>query len=112
LRLFIEGLKPPSEAPVGAEGLKQRLDEMSARLAVEWKVPIVVRVTPIDLALSSAVEQGVRLMVHEAVINALQHAHTSQVTGDVEVRDGSLELVVLEEDLGFSERRCLDVIAA
>jgi|RhiMetdeSRZDD1v2_1073273.scaffolds.fasta_scaffold05317_15 signal transduction histidine kinase len=108
LRLFIDGLKPPSKAPVGAEGLAPRLDEMSARLAVEWKVPIVVRVTPIDLALSSPTEQGVRLMVHEAVVNALKHAHPSKVTVDVAMHDGILALVVRDDGRGFPERGHLD----
>ena len=109
LRLFIEDLKPPAGAPARAESLAGRLEEMSARLAVEWKVPIVVRVTPPALALSSAAEQGMRLMVHEAVVNALKHAHPSKVTVDVAARDGgALAIVVRDDGRGFPERGHLD----
>ena len=47
-------------------------------------------------------------MVHEAVINALQHAHPSKVTVDVAVRDGILALVVRDDGRGFPERGHLD----
>src|SRR5206468_3381981 len=62
LRLFIEDLKPSVDAPARAGTLAQRLDEMSARLAAEWKVPIVVRVTPPDFTVPPAAEQAMRLM--------------------------------------------------
>ena len=54
--------------------------EFATRLAAEWKVPIAMRVTPADIAPSPAVTQGIRLMIHEAVVNALKHAHPSKVT--------------------------------
>ena len=101
LRLFIEDLKPTAGTPADAGSLAQRLDEMSARLAIEWKVPIVVRVTPAELSLSSAAEQGMRLMVHEAVVNALKHAHPSKVTVDVAARAGGLTIVVRDDGRGF-----------
>ncbi|OLC76250.1 MAG: hypothetical protein AUH72_19320 [Acidobacteria bacterium 13_1_40CM_4_65_8] len=101
LRLFIEDLKPPAGTPADAGSLAQRLDEMSARLAVEWKVPIVVRVTPAELSLSSAAEHGMRLMVHEAVVNALKHAHPSKVTVDVAARNAGLAIVVRDDGRGF-----------
>jgi len=101
LRLFIEDLKPPVGTPADAGSLAQQLDEMSARLAVEWKVPIVVRVTPAELSLAAAVEQGLRLMTHEAVVNALKHAHPSKVTVDVAAREGGLTIVVRDDGRGF-----------
>jgi signal transduction histidine kinase len=101
LRLFIEDLKPPVGTTADAGSLVQQLEEMSARLAVEWKVPIVVRVTPAELSLAPAVEQGMRLMAHEAVVNALKHAHPSKVTVDVAARDGGLTIVVRDDGRGF-----------
>ena len=101
LRLFIEDLKPSVGASADAGSLAQELEEMSVRLTAEWKVPIVVRVTPPELSLAAGVEQGLRLMAHEAVVNALKHAHPSKVTVDVAARDGSLTFVVRDDGRGF-----------
>jgi signal transduction histidine kinase len=101
LRLFIEGLKPSVSKPADSGALAQHLDMMSTRLAAEWKVPIVMRVTPAGIALPPAATQGIRLMIHEAVVNALKHAHPSKVTVDVAARDGSLAIVVRDDGRGF-----------
>jgi signal transduction histidine kinase len=101
LRLFIEDLKPSVGKPADSGSLTQHLDEMSARLAAEWKVPIVMRVAPTDIALPPAATQGIRLLIHEAVVNALKHAHPSKVTVDVAARDGSLAIVVRDDGRGF-----------
>ena len=46
LRLFIEDLKPAARRG-GIDGpVAQSLEELRARLGVEWNTPIVVRVTP------------------------------------------------------------------
>jgi signal transduction histidine kinase len=101
LRLFIEGLKPSVSPPADSGSLAQQLDEMTTRLAAEWKVPIVTRVTPTDIALPPSARQGIRLMIHEAVVNALKHAHPSKVTVDVAARDRSLAIVVRDDGRGF-----------
>jgi len=101
LRLFIEGLRPPVSPSAGSGSLAQQLEEMTARLAAEWKVPIVTRVTPADIALAPPAMQGIRLMVHEAVVNALKHAQPSKVTVEVAARDRSLAIVVHDDGRGF-----------
>ena len=104
LRLFIEDLKPARRE--GIEGpVAQSLEELRTRLGAEWKTPIVMRVTPADMSLQPHVEKAVRLMVHEAVVNALKHAHPSRVSVDVQA-DGSdtLRIVVADDGRGFPFR--------
>jgi signal transduction histidine kinase len=104
LRLFIEDLKPAvrdaSEGPVA-----QQLEELRARLASDWSTPIVVRVQPADMALPASTENAVRLMVREAVVNALKHAHPSRVSVDVVAHgDDRLHVVVSNDGRGFPFR--------
>ena len=74
IRLFIEDLKPADRPVASDRGVAQALEELRGRLAVEWNTPISIRVSPADLPLSSSAEQTVRLLVREAVVNALKHA--------------------------------------
>jgi signal transduction histidine kinase len=101
LRLFIEDLKPSASPPADSGSLAQHLDAMARRLAAEWKVPIVMRVTPAEIAPPPAVMQDIRLMIHEAVVNALKHAHPSKVAVDVAARDGGLAILVRDDGRGF-----------
>jgi signal transduction histidine kinase len=101
LRRLIDGLRP-DPAIVGAAGtLLATLRTVVARLAVEWKTPVTVRVTPEQLALPDALEQSVRLMLHEAIVNALQHAHPSRVSVSVEHKAGELRLSIVDDGRGF-----------
>jgi signal transduction histidine kinase len=109
LRLFIADLKPETR-PEGLVGpVAHALEEMRARLSAEWKTPIVLRVAPLDMALPAATEQDVRLMVREAVVNALKHAQPSRVSVDIEA-DGlaTVRIVVTNDGRGFPFRGRLD----
>ena len=108
LRLLIGGLKPASivSEPVGP--LAVRLEELCGRLSTEWRAPISVAVDPVTLVLSSVVKQVVVFMVHEAVVNALKHAHPSRVSVSVRARAGGLEIVVRDDGRGFAFRGKLD----
>jgi signal transduction histidine kinase len=102
IRLFIEDLKP-AERPIASErGVAQALEELRGRLAVEWNTPISIRVSPADLPLPASAEQTFRLLVREAVVNALKHAHPSRVSVDVQAHgaDG-LRVVVSDDGRGF-----------
>jgi signal transduction histidine kinase len=103
LRAFIEDLKPVAGALRG--DVAQHLEELRRRLAAEWKTTIVVRVEPANLALPPSTDSAVRLMVREAVVNALKHAHPSRVAVDVR-SDGSdrLQVVVSDDGRGFPFR--------
>jgi signal transduction histidine kinase len=102
LRLFIEDLKPAARR-TGLDGpVAQNLEELRTRLGAEWKTPIVVRVTPANMALSAPIEKAVRLMVHEAIVNALKHAQPSRVSVDVQADGpGTLRIVVSDDGRGF-----------
>ena len=109
LRLFIADLKPETR-PEGVVGpVAHALEEMRARLSAEWKTPIVLRVAPLDMALPAATDQDVRLMVREAVVNALKHAQPSRVSVDIEA-DGlaGVRIVVTNDGRGFPFRGRLD----
>ena len=102
LRLFIDNTRP--EAPVSPEttDLAQGLEEMRRRLGIEWKTPISIRLTPPAPALSPAVYRTLKLMIHEAVINALKHAHPSRISVDVQAGDvRQLRIVVADDGHGF-----------
>src|SRR6185503_12314029 len=58
-------------------------------VADEWKTPISLRVDPADMALPPKTDQEVRLMVREAVVNALKHAQPSRVAVEVRADDGA-----------------------
>jgi signal transduction histidine kinase len=109
LRMFIEDLKPLGSRPLTDDGLAAMLDELKSRLETEWQTPIVVRISPPDLAVGAPVGQTLRLMIREAVINALKHAHPSRVTVNVQPRGvDSLQLVVADDGRGFPFRGRLE----
>jgi signal transduction histidine kinase len=62
-------------------------------------------VNPIDLSLPPPLDDAVRLMVREAVVNAVKHAQPSRVSIEVE-RDGtgSLRILVADDGHGFPFR--------
>jgi signal transduction histidine kinase len=108
LRRFIDGLKPdvPQAPPAGDLG--SRLRDLIARLSLEWKTPIAIRVMPPGLSVGDEMEQPLRLMVHEAVINALKHGHPSRVAVSVETKETGLALTVTDDGRGFPFRGYLD----
>jgi len=109
LRRFIEDLKPVARGPVEAGSVTRTLEALRDRLGAEWQAPITLRVTPTDLSLQPEVEEGVRLLVREAAINALKHAHPSRVSVEVEeAAGGALQLVIANDGRGFPFRGRLD----
>lgn len=108
LRLFIDELKPKSARSLDAGPIAQRLQEMCARLALEWKAPIVIIVNPPELSLSESEEQNLRLMLHEAVVNALRHAHPSRVAVSIDADARELRVVVSDDGRGFPFRGRLE----
>jgi len=88
LRLFIDALKP-ALPPQPSGPVAAGLESERARLAAEWKTPISLRVDPADMALPPKTDQEVRLMVREAVVNALKHAQPSRVAVEVRADDGA-----------------------
>jgi two-component system sensor histidine kinase DegS len=87
---------------------------MCSRLTTEWKVPILVHINPPDLSLPISREQSLRLMLHEAVVNALKHAHPSRVVVSIDASETELSVVVIDDGRGFPFRGRLehDVLVA
>ena len=103
LRRFIEDLRPTSAAPAGPS-LAGRLEDLRQRIALEWRTPITIRVSPSDLALPDAIDRDVPLMVHEAIVNALKHGRPSRVAIDVRLADDDLTIIVKDDGRGFGFR--------
>jgi signal transduction histidine kinase len=103
LRMFIESLKPHAETAAD-DGLVLTLDALKERVALEWKVPLTIRVGPRVAAIPHAIERAIPPMVHEAVVNALKHGHPSRIRVDLDVDNGILRIVVADDGHGFPFR--------
>jgi signal transduction histidine kinase len=100
LRRFIEGLKPGAGA-AGDTSFAAHLEELRARLSVEWKTPITLRVHPADALLPRAAQEEIVLMAQEAAVNALKHGQPSRVTIDITLAGDRLNLVATDDGRGF-----------
>jgi signal transduction histidine kinase len=98
LRLFIDETRPA--APV-SPALVGRLESLRERVALEWKIPVSIRVTPDSMVLPEPLQQAVPLMAHEAIVNALKHAHPSRISIDVRSDNRSVQMVVSDDGAGF-----------
>jgi signal transduction histidine kinase len=87
-----------------ATGLAGQLGDLARRMTGEWRTPISVRILPPDLAVPGDVAHAVRLLVHEAIVNALKHAMPSRVLVEVSVRGGTLSIGIIDDGHGFSFR--------
>lgn len=107
LRYFISGLEPEADRRIGIDRrspLATRLDSVRQRLALEWKTPVTLRVSPLVPDIAPSLEEAVPLMVHEAAVNALKHASASRVAVEVETADGHLRISVTDDGRGFPFR--------
>ena len=105
LRFFISGLEPGSDPRLDRQStLALRLDSMRERLALEWKTPVTLRVSPRVAPMPESIEDAIPPMVHEATVNALKHAHPSRVSVDVEAADGHVRISVSDDGHGFPFR--------
>ncbi len=98
LRYFIGGLRPGTSA---GGSLATRLDALRERLALEWKTPVSIRVSPEFQECPRELAQAVPLMVHEAVVNALKHAQPTRVNVNVDGALDRLRIVVSDDGRGF-----------
>jgi signal transduction histidine kinase len=102
LRLFIDSIRSSPRPPEESRQLADGLEEMRARLEREWKTPISIRVTPATESLRPLTYRAVRLMIHEAIVNALKHGHPSRVSVAVQKNGDALRLVVQDDGRGFA----------
>ena len=103
LRIFIDGLKPREEARP-ENTLLVTLDALKERVALEWKVPVTMRVGPRVAAIPDTIERAIPPMVHEAVVNALKHGDPSRIRVDLDVDNGALRIIVADDGHGFPFR--------
>ena len=103
LRIFIDSLRPREETPP-KNALRVNLDALKERVALEWKVPLTIRVGPQVAAIPYAIERAVPPMVHEAVVNALKHGDPSRIRVDLDVDNGTLRIIVADDGHGFPFR--------
>ena len=109
LRLFIEDVQPAERTAAMTGPLAQDLEETRTRLGMEWKTPIAIRVTPPTMAVSDSIARAVKLMVHEAIVNAMKHGHPSRVTVDIYGHgDHTLHMVICDDGRGFPFRGRLE----
>jgi signal transduction histidine kinase len=108
LRLFIEDITPAARAASDAGQLSQDLEAMRVRLGAEWKTPVVIRLTPAALSLPEPQARAVRLMIHEAIVNAMKHAHPSRVSVDLYGGVDLLQIVITDDGRGFPFRGRVD----
>lgn len=105
LRRFIEDLKPIDTRADDDDGVARMVEELRTRLVEEWQTPILVRVSPPGLTVPAPIYPTLRLMIREAVINAVKHGHPSRVTIDVQRDDDAvLHVVIADDGRGFPFR--------
>jgi len=103
LRLFNAGLQPEAAAgPRGTASLAERLEAVRDRVSLEWRMPVSLRLGACPDRLPAEVLQGVPMMVHEAVVNALKHGNPTRVAVDVHYGDGRLRIAVADDGRGFA----------
>jgi signal transduction histidine kinase len=104
LRLFIAGLQPTSRPDSTAGSMVAQLEQVRERIVLEWKMPVSLRIGSCPQSLPTALAQGLPLMVHEAIVNALKHAQPSRVSVDVLGDERCLRVVVSDDGRGFPFR--------
>jgi len=108
LRLFIAGLEPQTAPTHMQAPLAARLQALGERIALEWKAPVTIRVTPDTAVVPARLEHAVPLMVHEAVVNALKHGQPSRVAVTVDGSTDQLRIVVTDDGRGFGFQGRID----
>lgn len=101
LRFLIGGPSPAGARATSDDSLATRLDAIRERLVLEWKTPVSIRVSPDSQGCPTELAQAVPLMVHEAVVNALKHAHPTRVNVNVDSSSDRLRIVVSDDGQGF-----------
>jgi len=98
MRLLIYQLRPAALATEGLAGaLQRRLEAVEGRAGMEARLITHNG----DLELPPPLEDTLYRLAQEALNNVLKHAQASQVTVDLRVDDGWVELVVGDNGRGF-----------
>jgi signal transduction histidine kinase len=103
LRMFIDSLKPRGDAGL-EHTLVRTLAALKERVALEWKVPLTIRVGPHVEGIPDPIAQSIPPMVHEAVVNAVKHGSPSRIRVDIDVDGRTLHIIVADDGHGFPFR--------
>jgi signal transduction histidine kinase len=101
LRQLIDDLRPSprlrQESP-----LTERLQALRSRIALEWRIPVSITVSPPDLAVPPGCERDLPYMVHEGIVNAMKHGQPSRVAVTLCAEDDELRITVEDDGRGFA----------
>jgi signal transduction histidine kinase len=102
LRCLIQALWPSTAAALAKTpfALTPRLERLGQRLDHLWGLAVDMRLEGLDRALPGALSQGLYLLIHEALINAAQHAGASSVCVALSVQGTSVHLMVRDNGRG------------
>jgi signal transduction histidine kinase len=103
LRTLLRDLKPTG-APAPETTLRGRLEELRRRVERQWGLRVTLEADETLGRLPRELAQDVRLMVHEALVNAARHGRAKTVEVRAAARDGHVRLVVVDDGRGFSFR--------
>jgi signal transduction histidine kinase len=103
LRTLLRDLKPTG-APAPETTLRARLEELRHRVERQWGLRVALEADETLGRLPRELAQDVRLMVHEALVNAARHGRAKTVEVRAAARDGHVRLVVVDDGRGLSFR--------
>jgi signal transduction histidine kinase len=103
LRTLLRDLKPTA-APPPDTTFRARLEELRHRVERQWGLHVTLEADETLGRLPRELAQDVRLMLHEALVNAARHGRAKAVEVRAAVRDGRVRLEVVDDGRGLSFR--------
>lgn len=101
LRRLIDDLRPSprlrEESP-----LTERLQALRSRIALEWRTPVSITVSPPDLSVPPGYERDLPFMVHEGIVNAMKHGQPSRVMVAIGAVEEELLVTIEDDGRGFA----------
>jgi len=101
LRRLIDDLRPSpglrEESP-----LNERLQALRSRIALEWRIPVSITMSPPDLPVPPGCERDLPFMVHEGIVNAMKHGQPTRVAVTICSVDDELRITVEDDGRGFA----------
>jgi signal transduction histidine kinase len=105
LRTLLRDLKPVAAAPLPPEiTLRGRLEELRRRVERQWGLHVALEADETLERLPRELAQDIRLMLHEALVNAARHGGAKAVEVRAEAQGGRVRLTVQDDGRGLSFR--------
>ena len=103
LRTLLRDLKPTAALPPDTT-LRARLEELRHRVERQWGLRVRLEADATLGRLPRELAQDVRLMVHEALVNAARHGGAKAVEVRAVAQDEHVRLEIVDDGRGFSFR--------